>query len=604
MSGIKFNMSLCEQYRNFTCGELSVKNIDQEVTLSGWVFRIRDHGGLLFVDLRDVYGITQICFDGISEASQIAEKTSLGSVVSIFGRVKKRIDGAENLSLNTGEIEIEATKIVILSKSEVAPFPPDADFRNMPSEEQRLQYRFLDLRRPDMQHIMLMRCRFIQALRESMLKRGFNEFQTPILTSTSPEGARDYLVPSRLSPGNFYALPQAPQQFKQFLMIAGFDKYFQIAPCFRDEDPRADRLVGTFYQLDVEMSFVTADDVMTICEEIMHECFVKFSNDVPVSQIPFPRISYVDAMNSYGCDKPDLRNPLKIKDVTNIFGNTGFSILDSSVAKGMRVRAIRLKNCLSKSRSFLDSLIQFARNIGAAGLAYIQLSEDGTYSGPPAKFMSPESLNALIEELGASRGDVILLLSDTVANSAKYMGQIRKELGNLLQILRKEHSFCWITDFPMFEKDLTSGTVDFAHNPFSQPHITIEELRGKNVPLENVFANQYDLVCNGLEVASGSIRNHDTELFYEICKSIGLSEEHVEKSFAGMLRALKYGAPPHGGFACGIERLLMILLGTENVRDVCPFPLNQRGDDIMMGAPSRPTKAQLRELGLEIVVKT
>ena len=585
-------------YRTHTCGELRAGDVGTPARLSGWVHRKRDHGNLLFVDLRDNYGLTQCVIAAGSAHFKTVESLRLETVVTVSGQVVARAPSAINPKLATGEIEIAVDEITVLSTAEPPPLQvnSEADF----PEETRLRYRFLDLRREPLHQHILLRSGVIASIRRRMIAAGFTEFQTPILTSSSPEGARDYLVPSRLHPGKFYALPQAPQQFKQLLMVAGFDRYFQIAPCFRDEDGRADRSPGEFYQLDLEMSFVTQEDVFAALEPIMHGVFAEFRPEAAVTPAPFPRIPYDEALAKYGTDKPDLRNPLVIDDATEIFRGAGFAVFAAAIEQGALVRALRAPGAAAQPRSFFDKLNQWARDEGAPGLGYVTLAEGGA-RGPIAKFLDAPRLARLRQATGATDGDAVFFVADKRAAADKLAGKARVKLGEELgRVETNAFRFCWITDFPMYERDEETGKIDFSHNPFSMPQGGLEALETRD-PLA-IKAYQYDIVCNGVELSSGAIRNHRPDIMYKAFGIAGYSREHVEAHFGGMLNAFKYGAPPHGGSAPGIDRIVMLIAGVSNIREVIAFPMNQQAQDLMMGAPAPVPPERLRELHIRVVL--
>lgn len=586
------------KYRSHNCNELSISHVGQEVKLSGWVHRRRDHGNLLFIDLRDHYGITQIVFtDNNIDLKDKASYLRYESVVTIEGIVVARTPDTINKAMSTGEIEVVASSYYVESEAEMLPFQVNTE-QEAP-EETRLRYRFLDLRREKLHKNIILRSSIISELRKLMTGSGFTEFQTPILTASSPEGARDFLVPSRLHPGKFYALPQAPQQFKQMLMMSGFDRYFQIAPCFRDEDARADRSPGEFYQLDIEMSFVTQDDVFSTIEPIMYEIFTKFGNKT-VSKPPFARIPYSESMLKYGSDKPDLRNPLIISDVTDIFRDSEFSIFREAIKKGSVVRAIPASNTSAKSRKFFDDMIAFAISEGAGGLGYIQFAEDSA-KGPIAKFLTNEQLEAIKKIANVSNNDAVFFSCSDELSAAKIAGKVRVKLGTELELITDDKfEFCWITDFPFYEINEETKQIDFSHNPFSMPQGGIEALEKAKTKEEllKIKAYQYDIVCNGIELSSGAIRNHKPELMYKAFEIAGYSQDDVDREFGGMIRAFKYGAPPHGGIAPGIDRIVMLIAETANIREVIAFPMNQQAEDILMQAPSIVTEKQLRELNI------
>jgi aspartyl-tRNA synthetase len=583
-------------YRTHTCGELRAAHVGTAVRLSGWVHRKRDHGHLLFVDLRDHYGITQCVVNAGSPAFEAASALRLETVATMTGTVVARGPDALNPRLPTGEIELAVETLVVQSAAEPLPLTvnSDAEF----PEETRLRYRFLDLRRDPVHRNIVLRSRVVASIRRRMIASGFAEFQTPILTSSSPEGARDYLVPSRIHPGKFYALPQAPQQFKQLLMVAGFDRYFQIAPCFRDEDGRADRSPGEFYQLDLEMSFVTQEDVWAAIEPVIHGVFAEFRPDAAITTPPFPRIPFDEAMARYGSDKPDLRNPLVITDVTDVFRGSGFAVFASAIEQGSIVRGLRAPGAAAQPRSFFDKLNQWAREQGAPGLGYVTLA-DGVAKGPIAKFLDPPRLARLRESTGAADGDAVFFVGDKRAAADKLAGKARVKLGEELDVVEKNaYRFCWVVDFPMYERDEETGKIDFSHNPFSMPQGGLEALQTRD-PL-TITAYQYDIVCNGVELSSGAIRNHRPEIMYKAFAIAGYAREEVEARFGGMLNAFKYGAPPHGGSAPGIDRIVMLLAGETNIREVIAFPMNQQAQDLLMQAPSEVPPERLRELHIKI----
>ena len=589
-------------YRTHTCAALSAANVGESVRLSGWVHRVRDHGGVLFIDLRDHYGITQVICDGDSAAFAALEKVRAEWVIRIDGTVKARDAALVNPKIATGEIEVYARAVEVLSEAEELPLPVFGEVEY--PEETRLRYRFLDLRRESLHANIMLRARVIAHLRDAMRAHGFTEFQTPILTASSPEGARDFLVPSRLHPGKFYALPQAPQQFKQLTMIAGFDRYFQIAPCFRDEDPRADRSPGEFYQLDMEMSFATQEDVFSVIEPVMRGVFEEFGGGRPVTP-EFPRIAYRDALLWYGSDKPDLRNPIKMSVVSEHFRGSGFKVFASLLEQeGTEVRAIPAPG--GGSRKFCDRMNAFAQGEGLPGMGYIfwRKGEDGTMeaAGPLAKNIGPERTEALRVELGLGEGDAAFFLGGKPSKFQAVAGKARNVIGKELGLTVEDRfDFAWIVDFPMYEADEETGKLDFSHNPFSMPQGGLEALETQD-PLD-VLGYQYDIVCNGVELSSGAVRNHKPEIMYRAFEIVGYSKEHVDAHFGGMLSAFRYGAPPHAGIAPGVDRIVMLLAGAENIREVIMFPMNQRAEDLMMGAPSEPTNEQLRELQLRVVPK-
>ncbi len=584
------------KYRTHNCSELTMQDVGKQVKLSGWVHRKRDHGGLLFVDLRDHYGITQVVIRTDNNTFKNAESASYESVVTIDGKVVKRSDDTINNSMVTGDIEIVVDNFIIESKADTLPVQVNNN-KDFP-EDTRLRYRFIDLRREKVHDNIVLRSKIISYIREQMTQQGFLEIQTPILTASSPEGARDFLVPSRLHPGKFYALPQAPQMFKQLLMVGGFDKYFQIAPCFRDEDARADRSPGEFYQLDFEMAYVTQEDVFAALEPILKGVFQKFSNGKKVSS-SFPRISYKDAMLRYGCDKPDLRNPLLIYDVSDAFAGSGFSIFAKSVAAGSVVRAIQAKGAATKPRSFFDNMNNWARSLGAPGLGYIVFDESGEAKGPIAKLLDNARLDKIRQLAKVGNGDAVFFVCDQEKPAAKLAGEARIKLGAELNLIAQDRfEFCWIVDFPMFEYDEKNKKIDFSHNPFSMPQGGLESLCTQD-PLD-IVAYQYDIVCNGIELSSGAIRNHLLDVMYKAFAIAGYSKQEVNDNFSGMIKALQYGAPPHGGSAPGIDRIVMLLAEEENLREVVAFPMNQRAEDLLMNAPNTVDDKQLDELHIKI----
>jgi len=584
-------------YRTHTCGELRAADVGRTVRLSGWAHRKRDHGGLLFIDLRDHYGLTQCVFHAGSPALSTAEGVKLESVITVTGAVVAREASAINPKLATGEIEVAVHELSVQSMADSLPLQvnSEADF----PEDTRLRYRFLDLRREHVHRNIALRSQVIASIRRRMIAAGFTEFSTPILTASSPEGARDYLVPSRVHPGNFYALPQAPQQFKQLLMVAGFDRYFQIAPCFRDEDGRADRSPGEFYQLDFEMSFVTQEDVWTAIEPVIHGVFAEFRPDANVTPPPFPRIPYDEAVGRYGSDKPDLRNPLVIDDVTEVFRGGGFAVFAGAIERGAVVRGLRAPGAAAQPRSFFDKLNQWARDEGAPGLGYVVLA-DGAARGPIAKFLDAPRLTALRTGTGAVDGDAVFFVCDVRAAADRLAGKARTRLGEDLDLLeRNAFRFCWVTDFPMYERDEESGKIEFSHNPFSMPQGGLEALE-KQDPL-TIKAYQYDIVCNGVELSSGAIRNHRPDIMFKAFAIAGYSRDDVEARFGGMLNAFRYGAPPHGGSAPGIDRIVMLIAGETNIREVIAFPMNQQAQDLLMQAPAPVPPERLKELHIRVV---
>ncbi len=583
------------KFRTHTCGQLRKEDVGATVRLSGWIHSVRDHGGVIFIDLRDHYGITQIVIDPECAFYQELERWRVETVVQFDGIVVARAEGTVNPKLATGEIEVRATGMEILGEADVIPFQIAKD--DQAPEAMRLKYRFLDLRREKLHANIMLRSRVIAEMRRYMTANGFNEFQTPILTASSPEGARDYLVPSRLHPGKFYALPQAPQQFKQLLMVAGFDRYFQIAPCFRDEDARADRSPGEFYQMDVEMSFVEQDEIFAVIEGLIEDIFEKFAGK-EFTRPPFPRIPYRESMRRFGSDKPDLRNPLEMIDVSELFRDCGFKAFAGTVANGGVVRAIRAPQVAGKPRKFFDDLIKFAQENGAKGMAYI-VWHDGEVKSPIVKFLSPEIVDALKAAGKVEDGDALFFLADTEKVAQKIGGAVIPELGRQLNLIDPNvFKFCWIVDFPMFEEDEETGATIFSHNPFSMPQGGMEALLTRN-PLD-ILAYQYDIVCNGIELSSGAIRNHQPEVMYKAFEIAGYDRSVVDEKFGGMINAFKLGAPPHGGIAPGVDRMVMLLADEPNIREVIAFPFNQQAQDLMMNAPAEATLKQLRELHIEI----
>ncbi len=582
-------------YRTHNCGQLRSSHVGERVKLSGWVHKKRDHGNLLFIDLRDHYGITQCVVDSNSTAFHEVEKIRLECIVTIDGTVLQRTPDTVNKENPTGEIEVKIEKFTVLSYVESLPMAISSvsDL----SEETRLKYRFLDLRREQLHKNIVLRSQVISSIREKMKKQGFLELSTPILTSSSPEGARDFLVPSRLHPGQFYALPQAPQQFKQLLMVAGFDKYFQIAPCFRDEDSRADRSPGEFYQLDFEMSFVEQEDVFNAIEPVIYEIFKEYGKKENVSPYPFRRITYADAMLHYGCDKPDFRNPLLIEDVSDIFLESTFTVFVDAVKRGQVVRAISVKDADKQPRSFFDKLNDWAKENEMPGLGYVTYSGENT-KGPIAKFLTAEQLQTLKNRTHLDGDGVVFFICEAEKVANKLAALVRQKLGTSLNLCSDGFEFCWIVDFPMYEIHEDTGEIEFSHNPFSMPQGEMEALENMN-PLD-IKAYQYDIVCNGIELSSGAIRNHRPDLMLKAFKIAGYDEETVKEKFKGMFNAFKYGAPPHGGCAPGIDRMVMLLADEPNIREVIAFPLNQQAQDLMMNAPSNVSEKQLKELHIKI----
>ena len=588
------------KYRTHNCGELTIKEKDKKISLSGWINKKRDHGNLLFLDLRDNYGITQCVIENNHSQFKEIEKLALETVIKIEGKVLLRGKETINRELNTGEIEVSIVLCEVLGNTKELPLPVFSDQEY--SEEIRLKYRFLDLRRKKIHHNIILRSKVISFIRKEMQKLGFLEFQTPILTSSSPEGARDFLVPSRLNPGKFYALPQAPQQFKQLIMVSGFDRYFQIAPCFRDEDARADRSPGEFYQLDLEMSFVEQEDVFEVVEKLMINVFKKFSNKKILYE-KFPKITYSETMLKYGTDKPDLRNPLIINDLTEIFKrkDVSFDIFKNLVNKGSIVRGIITKNTKDKPRSFFDGVDKWAKEQGASGLAYFTIEKDSEIKGkgPVGKFFSSDSISDIMKISNAEVGDSVFLACGEKKEVEKILSLARDKIANELKLINSDSfAFCWIVDYPMFEEDEKTKKIIFSHNPFSMPQGNIKNL-DLSKPLE-IKAYQYDIVCNGIELSSGAIRNHIPELMYKLFSVAGYDKKTVDVKFSGMINALSYGAPPHGGIAPGIDRIIMLLAGEKNIREVTMFPMNQNAQDLMMNAPSEVNEEQLKELNLLI----
>ena len=591
------------KYRSNTCGELTKKNKGSEVVLSGWINKKRDHGNLLFLDLRDNYGITQCIIDKENKFFKNLEKIQLETVIKIVGEVVERSPDTINKDIKTGEIEVKIKSYEVLGACEELPMPVFSDQEY--AEDIRLKYRFLDLRRKKVHENISLRSKIISFIRDEMTKLGFLEFQTPILTSSSPEGARDFLVPSRLNPGKFYALPQAPQQFKQLIMISGFDKYFQIAPCFRDEDARADRSPGEFYQLDIEMSFVEQDDVFIVVEKLMLLLFKKFSTKKILFE-KFPRITFKDALLKYGTDKPDLRNPLEICDLTSIFTreDVKFEIFKKLVKSGSIVRAIKTTNTKDKPRSFFDGIDKWAKDQGASGMAYFTIENDKEISakGPVGKFFSEDAIKEIMKIMNANIGDSIFFSCDKEKEVLKLISSARDKIAQELNLINEDSfAFCWIVDYPMFEIDENTKKIQFSHNPFSMPQGDLSKINFSK-PLE-IKAYQYDIVCNGIELSSGAIRNHKPDLMYKLFSVVGYSKSEVQKKFKGMINALNYGAPPHGGIAPGLDRIVMLLANEKNIREVTLFPMNQNAQDLMMDAPSEVDEKQLKELGLQIKKK-
>ncbi len=581
-----------KEYRTYTCGELREKHVGEKIKLAGWIETIRDLGGVIFIDLRDQYGITQVVASGNEKLVDEVSRIPIESTVSFEGTVRLRDEETVNRNIETGTVELFIESYEILGKrTKMLPF--DIQSSRDVREDLRLQYRYLDLRNPKCRDNIILRAKVIQFLRNEMIKRGFLEVQTPILTSSSPEGARDYLVPSRIYPGKFYALPQAPQQFKQLLMVSGIDKYFQIAPCFRDEDARADRSPGEFYQLDMEMAFANQEDVFSVMEEVLYNTFKEFS-DKKIAEYPFPRIPYKEALLKYGTDKPDLRNPLIIQDVTDIFER-----VDLKVFKNKIVRIISVKDGALQTRTLFEGMTDYAINeCKAKGLAWLKVNEDRTLQGPIAKFIGDKEREEMLTRTNTNAGDAIFFIAEHEGIVEKLAGEIRAELGRRLGLIDENvFKFCWIVDFPMYER-VDNGKIEFGHNPFSMPQGGLEALNTKN-PLD-ILAYQYDIVCNGIELSSGAVRNHDPEIMIKAFEIAGYSKEVIDKKFSALFNAFQYGAPPHAGIAPGVDRMIMLLTGEESIREVCAFPMNSKAQDLLMGAPGEVTKKQLDEIHIKV----
>ena len=588
---------MSEEYRTCTCNDISVEDVGKKVRIAGFVETIRDLGGLVFLDIRDMYGITQVVTSGESEDVDFASHIPVESSVTVFGTVEKRDEETVNPKLKTGLVEIKIEEIKILGKR-TKNLPFEVNTNQDIREDLRLQYRYLDLRSDRMKNNLILRAKVLQFLRNKFIDAGFLEVQTPILTSSSPEGARDYLVPSRLNPGKFYALPQAPQQFKQLLMVSGIDKYFQIAPCFRDEDARADRTPGEFYQLDMEMSYATQEDVFQAIEPIMYETFKEFS-DKEIGQYPFPRIPYREAMEKYGSDKPDLRNPLVLVDVSDVFEHC-----DLNAFKGMTVKTIAAHDVADQPRSFFEGMTDYAmQELGAKGLAWLRVQDDRTFQGPIAKFIPDEQREEMLKRTDSKPGDCLFFVAEhDLSRVYELAGEVRQELGRRLNLIDENRfEFCWIIDFPMFELD-DKGRIAFGHNPFSMPQGGLEALENTENPLD-ILAYQYDIVCNGIELSSGAVRNHDIDVMVKAFTMAGYTEEEVMNKFGALYTAFQFGAPPHAGIAPGIDRMLMLLAGESTVRDVIAFPLNSKAQDLMMGAPSEVKRSQLRDIHIQLDIK-
>ena len=591
------------QYRTNNCGELTQDNIGNLVKLSGWIHSKRDHGSLLFIDLRDQFGITQVVVDKKNKIFSLLDDLKIESVITVVGEVVARSSETVNNKITTGNIEVSIEEMKVISKANVLPIQVAGN--DFYGDEIRLKNRFLDLRREKVKNNMILRSEIIQFIRNEMIKNGFYEFQTPILTATSPEGARDFLVPSRVHKGKFYALPQAPQQFKQLIMVSGFDKYFQIAPCFRDEDARADRSPGEFYQLDIEMAFVDQEDIFTLLESVLSKTFSKFSKK-QVAQIPFPRITYAEALKTYGTDKPDLRNPLKIIDYTDFFksDDVNLNIFKKIIEEGGVVKTIVAPVGEGRPRSFFDKLNDWAKDEGASGLGYMTFQKKDNDNlqgrGPLAKNIDQSMQKKLISDLSIKQNDAVFFICDKINDAITFSGKVRNKLGEELNLISDEKfMFCWIVDFPMYEIDEITKKINFSHNPFSMPQGGLESLNKKD-PLA-IKAYQYDIVCNGIELSSGAIRNHDREVMKKAFEIAGYSEDVIKKQFPALYHAFKFGAPPHGGIAPGLDRIVMLIAEEQNIRDITMFPMNQKAEDLLMGAPSHAQEAQLKEIGIDIL---
>ena len=588
------------QFRTHTCGSVSINEVGKKVRLSGWINRKRDHGNLLFVDLRDQFGVTQCVIDTSSDIFRVIDDARPESVICVTGEILKRSNETINTKLSTGEIELSIENMEVLSPADLLPIQVYGD--NEYPEDLRLKYRYLDLRREAIRENIILRSKVITSIRQRMIESGFIEFQTPILTASSPEGARDFLVPSRLNPGKFYALPQAPQIFKQLIMVSGFDKYFQIAPCFRDEDGRADRSPGEFYQLDLEMAFVEQEDVFNTLEPVINGVFQEFSKGFKIDETKWPRIPYSEAMLNYGTDKPDLRNPLIIRDVTDSFLGSKFSLFSKNIDKGSIVRAVPAPSSSELPRSFFDKLNAWVREEGLGGLGYIIFDKNGNAKGPIAKHLDSLRLTKIKDDLNLSPGDSVFFVCEKKKIAEKFSGMVRNKVCDELNLLEnKTFRFCWVVDYPMFEQDSTSGDIDFSHNPFSMPQGGLEALNTQD-PLK-ILAHQYDIVCNGIELCSGAIRNHRRDIMIKAFKIAGYDEKTIKERFGGLFEAFRFGAPPHGGAAPGIDRIVMLLADTPNIREVTLFPMNNQAQDLLMQAPNDVSKNHLKELAIKLDIK-